>query len=172
MAPKKISALQISQNEKTRNINLKNLNLNVFLTKTFDENSSISCLKTNCSIKALKVFDFYTFLLKISFLVSCCHFCSFFSTEDLTGLPKILSSNWLNYRTCCFTSCCCLSHQVGEEECGNEHFFTFCYFFLKIKPKKTLFQTLFYPYYVFVNKSQPVKRAPNSNNGQNGQTSI
>ena len=38
----------------------------------------------------------YTFSCRISFLVSCSCFCSLSSTEDLAGLPRNLSFDWLN----------------------------------------------------------------------------
>ena len=37
-------------------------------------------------------------MTKILFLVSCCRFCSFRLTEDLTGLPQILAFDWLGRR--------------------------------------------------------------------------
>ena len=42
------------QNEKTRNINLRTLIINVLLTKTFDANPSIHCLKTNYQYNSLE----------------------------------------------------------------------------------------------------------------------
>ena len=95
---KKINVLQAAQNRKTRNINSKNLNQNVFLTNTFAMNSSIAFLKTNYQFYSLERLRFYHFSLKPWFLVSCRRFCSFSLTEVLTGLPQTLSSDWLMWR--------------------------------------------------------------------------
>ena len=75
---------------------LKNLNLNEFLTKLFDTNPSIYHMQTNFVWINLERLWFYNLSLKILFLVSCCHFCSFFLTEYLTGLHRILTSDWLH----------------------------------------------------------------------------
>ena len=45
--PQKKLSLEHSQNEETRNGNFENQNINIFLTKTFDENPSIFDNKTN-----------------------------------------------------------------------------------------------------------------------------
>ena len=57
--------------------------------------------------------DFCHFSQKIPLLVSCCSFCSFELTEDLTGLHGIPTSDWLHVN--CFKR----SH-VGEKECRNK----------------------------------------------------
>lgn len=49
----------------------------------------------------IKNFDFCHFSQKIPLLVSCCSFCSFELTEDLTGLHGIPTSDWLHVN--CFT---------------------------------------------------------------------
>ena len=65
----------------------------------------------------------YDFSSKISFLVSCCCICSFFLTESLTGLPWILSSDWLNCGKSCFISAVSHERHVGEKECRNDVFY-------------------------------------------------
>ena len=55
-------------------------------------------IERNCNGKSPSKFDFISLLTQISLLVSCCHVCSFTLTEDLTGLPEILSSDWIRHR--------------------------------------------------------------------------
>ena len=63
-------------NEETRNRIFENLNLNVFLTKILDVNSSIYDDKTNFNYYNLEHFDFIQLFTKNSVLVSSFHVCS------------------------------------------------------------------------------------------------
>ena len=62
--------------------------------------------------------------------------------------------------------------QVGEEECGNRRFLTFFAKFPNHKAKEAHFQTLPLTHTTFLSTKPAVKRALNSNVGQNGQTLI
>ena len=89
--------MTVATNKKTRN-DLEILSdYMTFLTKTLIDPSSISVLiilnqKTSWKLK------FLHFLTQIPFLVSCCLVRSFPLTKVLTGLPQILSSDWLMRR--------------------------------------------------------------------------
>ena len=97
--------LKHSQNEETRNSDFKKSISQYVSYQTFDRNSSIHDKMTKKNYKNLESLWFYHFYWWISFLVSCCYFCSLILTEVLTGLPWILSSDWLNKSSKKQTSC-------------------------------------------------------------------
>ena len=55
-------------------------------------------MKRIVTVKSFQSLTIFLLFDRNTFLVSCCHVCSFSLTEDLTGLPEILSSDWLRCR--------------------------------------------------------------------------
>ena len=100
----------------------------MILTKFFDTNTSIDNIKTNYEYNNQETLRFYKFLLKNWFLVTCFHFCSWNMTEDLTGLPRNLSSDWLNLGRSCLERMFVVSRQMGEKEFRNDFLLVFARF--------------------------------------------
>ena len=120
--------------------------MNEFLTKIFDTNPSKYCNQTNWNLNNLESLWFHDFSSKSLFLVSCYHFCSSFLTEDLTGLLQILSSDWLNRRTCCFH----LFHIKWVRKSSETSIFShFTLIFLR-KSQKKLISELYFTHTTFL----------------------
>ena len=143
-----------------------------FLPK-FNMNSSIYIYKTKSHCGNVKRLWYFTFLFIISFLVSCCCFCSFNSTENLTGLPWKLFSDWLNRRM--------HKRQLFQVKLVRKSAETrlFC-FLLQLSLSQLVGRKLkplalsSFPYSSNPKQQQKtaMKRALNSNVGQNGPTCI